>query len=273
MRKSTLTEEQIATNGSTSPGLSISQPREEDRALEKGYNELRPRMAVREARMLEAALLDLDGTLVATPQAIVDVTQRTLHELGLPAADEQAIKDAIGLPLPLALGQLIGKGPVGAAEAVEVYRRLWRAEINPRLPHLLYPGVIEGLAQLKAAGLKLAVVTGKAQDGADSTVDKSGLRRFIEIVLGYTSVANPKPAPDIALKALELLGVPARNAVVVGDSVHDLRMARAAGVRSIAVTYGALPEPALRAEGPTHVARSFEDVVRICRNLARLEPP
>lgn len=223
--------------------------------------------------MLTAVLLDLDGTLVATPQAIVDVTQQVLHELGLPPADEQAIKDGIGLPLPIALGQLIGKGPVGAAEAVEAYRRVWRAEINPRLPHLLYPGVSGGLAELKRARLKLAVVTGKAQDGADSTVDKSGLRPFIDVVLGYTSVANPKPAPDIALRALALLGEPAEHAVVVGDSVHDLQMARAAGVRSIAVTYGALPEAALRAEGPTHVARSFAEVVRICRGFATLGAP
>ena len=223
--------------------------------------------------MLTAVLLDLDGTLVATPQAIVDVTQQALRELGLPPADEQAIKDGIGLPLPIALGQLIGKGPVGAAEAVEIYRRVWRAEINPRLPHLLYPGVSSGLAELKSARLKLGVVTGKAQDGADSTVDKSGLRPLIDVVLGYTSVANPKPAPDLAIKALALLGEAAARAVVVGDSVHDLQMARAAGVRSIAVTYGALPEAALRAEGPTHFARSFAEVVRICRTLATLEAP
>lgn len=223
--------------------------------------------------MLSAVLLDLDGTLVDTPQAIVEVTQRTLRELNLPPADPQAIKDGIGLPLPVALGELIGKGPVGAADAVEVYRRVWRAEINPRLPHLLYPGVLDGLGRLKSAGLKLGVVTGKAQDGADSTVDKSGLRPLIDAVLGYTSVANPKPAPDIALLALQLLGEPPERAVVVGDSTHDLQMARAAGVRSIAVTYGALPEAALRAEDPTWLAGSFAEVVRICLDLATLPAP
>jgi phosphoglycolate phosphatase len=223
--------------------------------------------------MLRALLLDLDGTLVDTPQAIVDVAQGTLAALGIPPADPQAIKDTIGLPLPLALGQLLGTGPVGAADAVEIYRVLWRTHVTPRIPELLYPGVREGLAELKRADLRFAVVTGKAQDGADSTVAAAGLTDVIEVVLGYTSVANPKPAPDIALLALEKLGVRGADAVIVGDSTHDLEMAHRAGIRSIAVTYGALPEAALRAAAPTWVAHSFPEVVRIARGLVNVGSP
>lgn len=222
---------------------------------------------------LRALLFDLDGTLVGTPQAIVQVTQATLAKMNLPPADVQAIKDGIGLPLPLALGQLIGRGPLGAAVAVEIYRRLWRAQVTPQIPQLLYPGVKAGLARLKEQGLRLAVVTGKAQDGADSTVDAAGLRPSIEVVLGYTSVPNPKPAPDIALEALARLQVAPAEAMVVGDASLDLQMARAAGVRSIAVTYGAQPEAALRAENPTFVASDFSEVVQIALALARLEGP
>ncbi len=223
--------------------------------------------------MLRALLLDLDGTLVDTPQAIVDVAQGTLAALGLPAADPDAIKETIGLPLPIALGQLIGTGPAGAADAVEIYRVLWRTHVTPRIPQLLYPGVREGLAELKRADLRFAVVTGKTQDGADSTVAAAGLNDVIEVVLGYTSVANPKPAPDIALLALDKLGVRPEDAVIVGDSTHDLEMARRAGVQSIAVTYGALPEAALRAASPTWVAHSFPEVVRIARGLVNVESP
>ena len=222
---------------------------------------------------LRAVLLDLDGTLVDTPQAIVDVTQRSLSALNLPPADPQAIKNGIGLPLPAALGALIGKGPAGAAEAVEIYRKIWRAEITPRLAHLLYPGVREGLRSLKDAGLRLAVVTGKAQDGAESTVTGSGIAPFIEVTLGYTSVPNPKPAPDIALEALRRLEVAPHAALVVGDTVHDLEMASRAGVRSIAVTYGAQPEEMLRAARPAYVAHSFAEVVRIALNAATLAAP
>jgi phosphoglycolate phosphatase len=223
--------------------------------------------------VLRALLLDLDGTLVDTPQAIVEVTPATLGELNLPPADAQAIKNGIGLPLPLALGELIGKGPAGAGEAVEIYRRLWRAQVTPSLPHLLYPGVLQGLTTLRAKGLRLAVVTGKAQDGADATVRGAGLSHLVEVTLGYTSVPNPKPAPDLALLALERLGVRAEAAVVVGDASHDLEMARRAGIRSIAVSYGAQPLERLQAASPTWVAHSFAEVVQIALDLASLREP
>lgn len=223
--------------------------------------------------MLKALLLDLDGTLIDTPQAIVEVTQATLHELRLPPADPQAIKDGIGLPLPLALGQLIGKGPAGAAEAVEIYRVLWRTQVSPRIPNLLFPGVREGLSSLRRAGLSLAVVTGKAQDGAESSVRAAGLSDFFEVVLGYTSVPNPKPAPDLALEALRRLGEPPASAVVVGDATHDLTMAQRAGIRSIAVSYGAQPLAQLEKGAPTWVAHSFPEVVQIALRLASLGKP
>ena len=223
--------------------------------------------------MLKALLLDLDGTLVDTPQAIVDVAQATLAALGREPADPQIIKDTIGLPLPIALGQLLGTGPAGAADAVQIYRVLWRTHVTPRIPHLLYPGVREGIAQFVQNGLRLAVVTGKAQEGADSTVDAAGLREQVEVVLGYTAVPNPKPAPDIALLALRKLGMQSEDALVVGDTIHDIEMAGNAALRSIAVTYGAQSEKQLRAAAPTWVAHSFSEVVRIALGLATLHGP
>jgi phosphoglycolate phosphatase len=223
--------------------------------------------------VLRALLLDLDGTLIDTPQAIVDVAQATLAALGLPPAEPQAIRDTIGLPLPIALGRLIGTGPVGGAEATAIYRVLWRTHVTPKIPQLLYPGVLDGLKELRDNGLRLAVVTGKAQDGADLTVDAAGLRPLMDAVLGYTSVPNPKPAPDIALEALKRLGLPASEAMVAGDSRHDLQMAHNAGIKAIAVTYGAQPESALRAENPAYVAHSFPEVVRIALAEARLQAP
>ena len=225
------------------------------------------------ALLLQALLLDLDGTLIDTPQAIVDIAQATLAALGRDPLPAQQIRDTIGLALPVALGSLLGTGPAGASEAVEIYRVLWRAQVTPRIPHLLYPGVRDGLRCLSRAGLRLAVVTGKAQDGAEATVQAMGMADLFEVVLGYTSVPNPKPAPDLALEALRRLALPAAAALVVGDAHHDLLMANAAGVRAVACTWGAQPEEALLACAPAFVARSFPEVVRIALDLATLPIP
>ena len=220
--------------------------------------------------MLRAVLFDLDGTIVDTPQAIVDVTQATLAALGREPVPAQAIRDGIGLPLPQALAELLGTGPAGASEAVEIYRTLWRTHVTPRIPELVYPGVREGITELRALGLRLGVVTGKAQEGAEATVELAGLRGQMEVVLGYTSVPRGKPAPDLAVEALRRLRVPPEQAAVVGDSELDVQMAAAAGVRAIAVTYGAQPAAQLR--GATWFAGSFAEVVRIVREEATLGP-
>jgi phosphoglycolate phosphatase len=217
--------------------------------------------------VLKALLFDLDGTLVDTPQAIVDVMQATLKALGRAPLPPQEIRDTIGMPLPTSLAQLLGTG-AGAGEAVEIYRTLWHAQVTPRIPQLIYPGVREGIAQLRAAGLRLAVVTGKSQEGADGTVALAGFKEQMEVVLGYTSVARGKPAPDLALEALRRLQLTPADALVVGDSELDIQMAVSAGIRAIAVTYGAQSREQL--QGATWFAQSFAEVVRIVLDEARL---
>jgi phosphoglycolate phosphatase len=218
--------------------------------------------------VLKALLFDLDGTLVDTPQAIVDVMQATLEALGRAPLPPQEIRDTIGMPLPTSLAQLLGTSPAGAGEAVEIYRTLWHAQVTPRIPQLIYPGVREGLAQLRAAGLRLAVVTGKSQEGADGTVALAGFKEQMEVVLGYTSVARGKPAPDLAVEALRRLQLTPAEAVVVGDSELDIQMAVSAGIRAIAVTYGAQSREQLASA--TWFAQSFAEVVRIVLDEARL---
>jgi phosphoglycolate phosphatase len=99
-------------------------------------------------------------------------------------------------------------------------------------------------------------------------VDLAGLRAVMDVVLGYTSVPRGKPAPDLALEASRRLGIEPAHAVVVGDSDLDLQMAGAAGMRTVAVTYGAQSSEQLRAA--TWFAHSFPEVVRILRGEATL---
>ena len=215
---------------------------------------------------LRGVIFDLDGTLVDTPRAIVDTCRAATLR---PDASEALVRAAIGLPLEVALARVLGL-ETSAAEvqvAVERYRVIWRAEVGPRLHGLVFPGVREGLVELRARRLRLGVATGKNQAGADHSIDEAGLRASIDVVAGHDRVARPKPHGDLALFVLGALGLEAHQAVVVGDSALDLEMARGAGLRSIAVTYGAQSEDELRAAGPTRVARSFAEVVAALESL------
>ncbi|MBN9792662.1 phosphoglycolate phosphatase [Pseudonocardia sp. TMWB2A] len=129
----------------------------------------------------------------------------------------------------------------------------------------LFPGVADLLAELDARDVPLAVATGKAGVRARSLLDGLGVLGRFRHVIGSDEISRPKPAPDIVLRALDLLDVAPERAVMVGDAVTDLRSARGARVRSVAALWGTTEEAALRAEGPDVVATVPTDVLALVR--------
>ena len=221
--------------------------------------------------MLEAVIFDLDGTLVDTPKVIVATALEALRGRPWAMPEPQAIRATIGLPLTVAFSGLLGL-PEASAEVEDVvqeYRRLWRANVIPRSAELLYPGVAEGLQLLRDLRLRLAVATSKARIGAVTQLEAAGIAKHFEVIAGYDSVERPKPDPQMALHVLEQLGAAPQRSVVVGDTTHDLLMAHGAGVRAVAVTYGAHDAATLRTESPEWVASDFPEVVRLLRELAK----
>lgn len=127
----------------------------------------------------------------------------------------------------------------------------------------VFPGVRELLAELTSRGSRLAIATGKSGTRARSLLDRLDLLGHFDHVLGSDEVPRAKPAPDIVLRALELLRIPAGRAVMVGDAVTDLASARGAGVRAIAALWGESDEAPLLAERPDAVLRRPEDLLAL----------
>lgn len=125
----------------------------------------------------------------------------------------------------------------------------------------VFPGVSEVLHRLRGDGLRFAVATGKSGVRARSLLEQLKVLHLFEHVIGSDEVPRPKPAPDIVLRALELLGVAPEHAVMVGDAVTDLASARGAGVRSVAALWGESDDDALLAAGPDMVVRTPEDLL------------
>lgn len=131
----------------------------------------------------------------------------------------------------------------------------------------VFDGVVELLVTLRARGLRLAVATGKSGPRARSLLDVLDLLPFFEHVIGSDEVARPKPAPDIVLRALDLLGVSAEQAVMVGDAPTDLASAQGADVASAAALWAGPEEGELLAARPDAVLRRPADLLALCPPL------
>lgn len=220
---------------------------------------------------VRAVVFDLDGTLVDTPRAIVSTFSAAFAELGAPAQEAAAIRATIGMPLEKAFGSLLGIAPDDPLVilGIEHYQRFFKELILPSAPDLLIDGVAEGLAGLADAEVALAVATSKYHRSADTLLDAAGLLDLFAVVVGADDVSNPKPHPESGEKALAELGLPASAAVMVGDTTHDLLMARAAGMRSIGVTYGVHDRTELAAAEPTWLVDTFPQVLDCVRETAQ----
>ncbi|MBB6439501.1 HAD family hydrolase [Streptomyces candidus] len=213
--------------------------------------------------MRHLAVFDLDGTLVDTPRAIVETFSAAFASLGEPVPDSAAIRATIGIPLERAFGSLLGVDPEDpyVRRGIEQYQLHFRELILPRASELLYPGVEPGLRRLHAQGVALAVATNKFHASADALLRAAGLRELFAQVVGADDVSNHKPHPESGLLILRTLDIPADRAVMVGDTTHDLLMANAAGLRSVAVTYGIHSPEELATAAPTWTAHTFDEVV------------
>ncbi|MFO1341417.1 MAG: phosphoglycolate phosphatase [Burkholderiaceae bacterium] len=187
----------------------------------------------------DAALVDLDGTLVDTLGDFELALGRTLADLGLPAVSRAFIERTVGQGSEHLIRSTLaeaGGAPARYDEAWARYQRHYRA-INGQASRV-YPGVVEGLQRLRSRGLPLACLTNKPRAFAQDLLAAKGLASHFAHCFGGDSFERKKPDPLPLIKACEALGsVPART-LMVGDSRNDVQAARAAGCPVVLVAYG-----------------------------------
>ncbi len=190
---------------------------------------------------IQAAVLDLDGTLVHTLGDFHAALNGMLGELGLPVASVEAVSAFVGKGSEhLILSTL---RHVGLPDAQALYPAAWVSyqrhyqAINGRYS-VVYDGVEQGLQALRLAGLKLACLTNKPVGFARDLLAAKGLAPHFEQVFGGDSFERKKPDPLPLLKTCEALGSEPARTVMIGDSQNDALAARAAGCPVWLVTYG-----------------------------------
>jgi phosphoglycolate phosphatase len=208
-------------------------------------------------RRYSLVVFDWDGTLIDSAETIVECIQQAAREMGLPVPARERASHVIGLGLRDSLRIAVPDLPEqGYREFAELYRRHFLAREDAMA---LFPGVRELIVELRAEGRRLAVATGKGRRGLDRALAASGLGEHFS-ASRCADETDPKPHPAMLLELLAELAVGAESALMVGDTSHDLEMARSARVDAVAVTYGAHPESALRALGPRACVASVAEL-------------
>jgi phosphoglycolate phosphatase len=190
----------------------------------------------------QMVLLDLDGTLVDSVPDLAASVDWMMSELGLPACGESRVRDWVGngverLVMRALTGELWADPPEEAfARALPLFRTAY-TEHNGRHSRL-FPGVAGGLEYLRGAGYRLGCVTNKAEAFTLPLLRALGIDAYFGIVVSGDTLPQKKPDPAPLLHAAERLGVAPARALMVGDSEHDVKAARAAGFQVACVSYG-----------------------------------
>jgi phosphoglycolate phosphatase len=188
---------------------------------------------------VQAIIFDLDGTLVDSAEDLRAALNVLLGELNLRPIAASEIKGMIGDGvLKLVERALVAASgdPRDKDVLLPPFLRIYQA--NPATRTRCYPEVTETLEQLRRRGFRMAVVTNKPVFATKQILQALSLAEFFPVVIGGDTLPKRKPDPAQLLEAARQLGVQVGQTLMVGDNIHDVEAAHAAGMHCIAVSYG-----------------------------------
>lgn len=210
----------------------------------------------------KAALFDLDGTILYTLEDICASTNRTLEKFGLPAQSLEALRRAVGNGARRQIAAFFPEGEENPhfEEAMRFYRAYYTAHCNDRARP--YDGIPQALYALRDAGIRLGIVSNKPQPATEA-LWKAHFQDTMALAIGERPGIPRKPAPDMALLALEELGVSPEEAVYVGDSEVDIATAKNAGLPCISVSWGYRPLSVLTESGAEIICNDPKELLSL----------
>lgn len=209
-------------------------------------------------RQFDLIVFDWDGTLMDSEAKIVRCMQAAAVDTGIADPGSDAIRNIIGLGLNEAMLALFPEQTAARrADLIEGYRRHFLELDATDMP--LFPGVAHGLTQLMEQGYLLAIATGKARRGLNRVLDDTGMRHLF-VSSRCADEAFSKPHPQMLEDILDETGVDAARAIMVGDTVYDMEMARSAKVAGLGVSYGVHARERLLGCGALACLDSFPEV-------------
>ena len=200
-------------------------------------------------------IFDWDGTLMDSVGLIVDAMRYAAEKHGLTVTDE-ATKSIIGIALVDAFPMLFPNDSDKYDELLATYSEYYVKHCDN---DKLFDGIKELIQDLHAQGKTLAIATGKKRKGLQRVLPNSGIQAFFTVTKTADETAG-KPNPLMLEQILVETGTRIEDAVFIGDSIHDIRMANAIQMDSIAVSYGCEKADVLAKENPTLIVDSVEQL-------------
>jgi phosphoglycolate phosphatase len=216
------------------------------------------------------AVFDVDGTLVDSRRTIQRSMTTAFEAVGLVAPDYDTTRQIVGLNLKEALDALApGLDEAGRARLTQAYGEAFVAiHAEPEAAEPLYPGAAELLDAMRANGWLIAMATGKSRRGVERVMRTHGWADLFDST--HCADDGPgKPHPAMLVECLRVLDVAPHQAVMIGDTAHDIRMAKAAGVRAQGVAWGFHTAEEVAEAGADHVATTFEELAAELERFAR----
>ena len=203
----------------------------------------------------ELIIFDWDGTLSDSVGLITDLMIQSflLHNISPPSRMEVA--DILGIKLNEAFKILLKEKDQNASELIfNSYIELYNQSSNKVK---LFDGVELGIKELHRYGYKIAIATGGGRNYLDSCLAQTSIKDFINVTKTSDDCFS-KPHPQMCNEIMDELLIEPEKSIVIGDSIHDLQMAKNANISSLAATYGAHNQKALSIYNPLGYAESAD---------------
>ncbi len=195
-----------------------------------------------DGQLPKLVMFDLDGTLVDSVPDLAYGVDRMLEQLGRPPAGVEKVRNWVGngalVLVRRALADSTEHESVADSDAEAALPLFMDAYAEAEGLTTRYPGVLECLQELQAAGVRMGLVTNKPERFIPELLQEQQMDGFFEWVIGGDTLPKRKPEPDGLLSVMQQAGFSAEQSLFVGDSRNDILAARAAGVSCAALTYG-----------------------------------
>lgn len=210
---------------------------------------------------IRAVLFDFDGTVANTNRLVLDSWQHTYRTLTGKEAEEAVIKATFGEPLPVSMEKAFPDTPTD--ESIAIYRGHQKDIYEEMIE--AFDGMPELMKALKEKGYLVAIVTSRMRNTTLIGLRKFGVMEDIDCIVTCEDTDKHKPDPEPVLIALERLSVSAEEALMVGDSMFDIKCARNAGVKTVLVEWAeaATEEDRTGSDAPEYIIDRPEDLFEI----------